>query len=203
MEAAEEVLSFWLGAGPEAWYKQDDAFDAEIRDRFGALWEAGAAGALDDWATNPRGALALIILLDQFPRNMFRGEARAFATDALAQVGRPATRSTAAGTCASPPERQFFYMPFMHSERLTDQDHCVRLMARNGCRATTCCMPARIARSSAVHRFPYRNAALGRRSTAERAFLDDGGYGEDPERAEGRLTAAGKAGFSDTVSTSS
>jgi uncharacterized protein (DUF924 family) len=76
----EEVLSFWLGAGPEAWYKQDDAFDAEITRRFGDLWEQGAAGALDEaWATNPRGALALIILLDQFPRNMFRGDARAFA----------------------------------------------------------------------------------------------------------------------------
>jgi uncharacterized protein (DUF924 family) len=180
MEAAEEVLSFWLGAGPEAWYKQDDAFDAEITQRFGALWEAGAAGALDEaWATNPRGALALIILLDQFPRNMFRGEARAFDSDARALSTACYAIDRGWDLRVEPPERQFFYMPFMHSERLTDQDHCVRLFKER--------MPGDNVLHARAHReiirrfcrFPYRNEALGRRSSdAERAFLDGGGYGK-------------------------
>ncbi len=178
--AAEEVLSFWLGAGPEAWYKQSDDFDAEITQRFATLWEQGAAGALDEiWATNPKGALALIILLDQFPRNMFRGEARAFHSDARALsvacygIDRGWDKKT------DTPERQFFYMPFMHSERLTDQDHCVRLFKER--------MPGDNVLHARVHReiirrysrFPYRNDALGRKTTAaEQAFLDEGGYGK-------------------------
>jgi uncharacterized protein (DUF924 family) len=175
-----EVLSFWLGAGPEAWYKQDDAFDAEITQRFGALWEAGAAGALDEaWATNPRGALALIILLDQFPRNMFRGEARAFDSDARALSTACYAIDRGWDLRVEPPERQFFYMPFMHSERLTDQDHCVRLFKER--------MPGDNVLHARAHReiirrfcrFPYRNEALGRTSSdAEREFLDGGGYGK-------------------------
>ena len=180
VEAAEEVLSFWLGAGPEAWYKQDDAFDAEITERFGALWEAGAAGALDEaWATNPRGALALIILLDQFPRNMFRGDARAFHSDARALSTACYAIDRGWDLRVEPPERQFFYMPFMHSERLTDQDHCVRLFKER--------MPGDNVLHARAHReiirrffrFPYRNEALGRTSSdAEREFLDGGGYGK-------------------------
>jgi uncharacterized protein (DUF924 family) len=178
-DGVEEILSFWLGAGPEAWYKQDDTFDGEITRRFGTLWEQGAAGALDErWATNPRGALALIILLDQFPRNMFRGEARAFHSDARARSVACYALARGWDRRVDEPERQFFYMPFMHSERLTDQDHCVRLFAER--------MPGDNVLHARAHRevirrygrFPYRNDALGRKTTAaESAFLDEGGYG--------------------------
>jgi uncharacterized protein (DUF924 family) len=178
-EDAEELLAFWLGAGPEAWYKQDGAFDAEIVARFATLWEQGAAGALDaPWATNPRGALALIVLLDQFPRNMFRGEARAFHSDARALSVASYALDRGWDMRIDVPERQFFYLPFMHSERLTDQDHCVRLFADR--------MPGDNLLHARAHReiirrygrFPYRNAALGRTSTdKEQTFLDEGGYG--------------------------
>jgi uncharacterized protein (DUF924 family) len=179
-EEAEQVLSFWLGAGPEAWYKQDDAFDAEITDRFHDLWEKGAAGALEEtWATNPRGALALIILLDQFPRNMFRGDARAFASDARARSVACYALDRGWDLRTKEPERQFFYMPFMHSERLTDQDHCVRLFKER--------MPGDNLLHARTHReiirrhgrFPYRNDALGRKSSeAESEFIEGGGYGK-------------------------
>ncbi|MCU4651759.1 DUF924 domain-containing protein [Roseibacterium sp. SDUM158016] len=174
------VLDFWLGAGPEAWYRQDDAFDAVIRDRFGALWEEGAGGGLDEkWATNPQGALALIVLLDQFPRNMFRGDPRAFASDDRALSTACYAIDRGWDLRIDPPERQFFYMPFMHSERLTDQDHCVRLMAERMA-GTDNLLHARAHREiiRRFSRFPYRNEALGRKtSEAERAFLDEGGYG--------------------------
>jgi uncharacterized protein (DUF924 family) len=179
LENAEAVLDFWLGAGPEAWYRQDDAFDAEITARFASLWEQGAAGALDaPWATTPRGALALIVLLDQVPRNMFRGEARAFHSDARALSVACQSLDRGWDMRVDGPERQFFYMPFMHSERLADQDHCVGLFAER--------MPGDNLLHARAHReiirqygrFPYRNAALGRKTTErEQSFLDAGGYG--------------------------
>lgn len=179
-DGMEAVLSFWLQAGPEAWYKQSDDFDAEITRRFATLWEQGAAGALDEhWATNPRGALALLILLDQFPRNMFRGEARAFHSDARALSIACYALDRGWDKRTEEPERQFFYMPFMHSERLTDQDHCVRLFKER--------MPGDNVLHARAHReiilkfsrFPYRNEALGRKTTAaEQDFLDNGGYGK-------------------------
>ena len=176
---AGHVLDFWLGAGPEKWYRQDDAFDDEITRRFGDLWNRGAAGALDEgWATNPRGALALIILLDQFPRNMFRGEARAFHSDERAKSIACYALDRGWDLREPEPQRQFFYMPFMHSELLVDQDHCVRLFAER--------MPGENVLHARAHRevirrygrFPYRNDALGRTtSEREQAFLDGGGYG--------------------------
>ncbi|MGP1355666.1 DUF924 family protein [Roseicyclus sp.] len=177
----EEVLDFWLGAGPEFWYKKDDAFDAEIRERFGALWERGARGELDEtWATNPKGALALIVLLDQFPRNMFRGDARSFASDDRALSTACYALDRGWDMRIDPPERQFFYMPFMHSERLTDQDHCVRLMAER-MEGDENLLHARVHREiiRRFNRFPYRNEALGRTSgAAEREFLESGGYAQ-------------------------
>jgi uncharacterized protein (DUF924 family) len=175
---AGEVLTFWEEAGPEAWYKQDEAFDRTIRERFGTLWDAAATGACDDWARGPRGALALIILLDQFPRNMFRESARAFATDARAV--RIASLAVARDwdLRIDGPKRQFVYMPFMHSERLTDQDRSVRLMKAR-MEGTDNLLHARVHREviRRYGRFPYRNAALGRESTPEeRRFLDGGGY---------------------------
>lgn len=179
---AESVLKFWLEeVGEKRWYSQDEALDQTIRDRFGALWERARAGRLAGWCCAARGALAFAILTDQFPRNMFRGDARAFSTDKLAlSTCVPAIFRHWDLTIAEP-ERQFFYLPLMHSENLADQDHCVRLMLTR--------MPETGAdnlRHARAHRevirkfgrFPFRNAALGREnSPAEAEFLAKGGYG--------------------------
>lgn len=178
-EQADEVLRFWEEAGPEKWYKKDPGFDAEITERFGALWEQAAAGAFDEcWGAEPRSTLALIILLDQFPRNMFREDGRAFASDDRALSMACYAINHGYDLKIEGAMRQFVYMPFMHSERLTDQDHAVRLFAER--------MPGDNLLHARAHReiirrfnrFPYRNDALGRRSSAaERAFIDEGGYG--------------------------
>lgn len=176
---AGEVLTFWEEAGPEAWYRQDDSFDRTIRDRFGKLWDSAATGACDNWARGPRGALALIVLLDQFPRNMFRMSPLAFGTDAHALRIASLALSRGWDLKVNGPLRQFFYMPFMHSEHLTDQDRSVRLMKAR-MEGTDNLLHARAHREviRRYGRFPYRNAALGRASTpAEEAFLSGGGYG--------------------------
>jgi len=176
---AGEVLTFWEEAGPEMWYKQDDSFDRTIRDRFGGLWDEASAGACDGWAMGPRGALALVILLDQFPRNMFRGSARSFASDAHALRVAHLALSHGWDLRLEGLLRQFYYMPFMHSERLTDQDRAVRLMKAR-MEETDNLFHARAHREiiRRFGRFPYRNEALGRETTeAEQAFLDAGGYG--------------------------
>lgn len=178
--APNDVIQFWLGAGEEKWYKKDEAFDAQIRDRFEAVWKEAHAGRLQGWGTNPPDALALIILTDQFPRNMYRDDARAFATDDQAKEMACYMINHGWDKKIAEPERQFVYMPFMHSERLTDQDHSVRLMKE---RMTTGnnLLHARAHREviRKFSRFPYRNDALGRTSTeAEKTFMDNGGYGE-------------------------
>ncbi|WP_284265977.1 DUF924 family protein [Roseicyclus amphidinii] len=176
---AGEVLTFWEEAGPEAWYRQDASFDRTIRDRFGTLWDSAATGACDTWARGPRGALALIVLLDQFPRNMFRDSPLAFATDPSALRIASLVLSRGWDLKINGPLRQFFYMPFMHSEHLTDQDRSVRLMKAR-MEGTDNLLHARAHREviRRYGRFPYRNAALGRASTpAEEAFLSGGGYG--------------------------
>jgi len=175
------VLDYWLGElGPDGWYAGGDDLDAEIRSRFGDLWQAAAEGGLDHWIDGPGGVLAFIVLTDQFPRNMWRGTARAFATDAMALAA--ARRAIAEGwdMAAPEPERQFFYLPLMHSEALADQEDCIGLMVER--------MPETGA-SNTLHarahaevirrfgRFPYRNAALGREATADEAeFMARGGY---------------------------
>jgi len=176
---AGEVLTFWEEAGPDAWYSQDEAFDRTVRDRFGTLWDMAATGGCDDWARGPRGALALIVLLDQFPRNMFRDSPRAFATDDRALRASSLALARGWDLKIDGPIRQFCYMPFMHSERLTDQDRSVRLMKARMV-DTDNLLHARAHREiiRRFGRFPYRNAALGRASTpAEEAFLTGGGYG--------------------------
>ena len=176
---AGEVLTFWEEAGPAMWYRQDDGFDRTIRDRFGTLWDSAATGACDPWARGPRGALALIILLDQFPRNMFRDSPRAFATDTRALRMASLALSRGWDVKIAGALRQFFYLPFMHSEHLTDQDRCVRLMKAR-MESGDNLLHARAHREviRRYGRFPYRNAALGRASTPEEeAFLSSGGYG--------------------------
>ena len=178
---AQEITEFWIGAGPEAWYRCDDDFDAEIRTRFGAAWQMAAAGAMDHWINAAPTALALMILLDQFPRNMFRADPRAFATDAKVLGLAKDALEMGHDLSIQEPERQFFYLPFMHSEDLADQTRAIELIETR--------MP-QTGQGNVIHarahaeiirrfgRFPYRNADLGRDMTAEeQAFLDAGGYG--------------------------
>jgi uncharacterized protein (DUF924 family) len=168
-----EIVSFWHDAGSDKWFAQDERFDHAIRSRFLPAYEAAADGALAGWDERAEGALALVLLLDQFPRNMFRGSARAFATDAQARA--VADRALARGfdRATEPALRPFFYLPFMHSEALTDQDRSVRLYEALG--------EAEELRFAIAHRdvvrkfgrFPGRNRALGRDTTpAEQAFLE-------------------------------
>lgn len=183
MVAAADVLSFWLDeVGQSNWYVQDDTLDARIRARFMPTWEAAEAGGLRDWCWCSNGTLAFLILTDQFPRNMFRGQARAFATDPLAL--RAAKTGIARGFDLRTPEpqRQFFYLPLEHSEIPANQDRAVRLiMERMRAGGGTTLLHARVHREiiRRFGRFPFRNGALGRTTTAaEAAFLAQGGYGE-------------------------
>ena len=173
---ATDVVQFWRGAGPQRWFKKDEAFDADFRSRFMAAHEAAARGDLAAWAATAEGSLALLILLDQFPRNSFRGTARMFATDPMARdVARAAL---AAGHDQQTDEalRNFFYLPFMHSEDLTDQDQALALCTALGPDARH---HAQVHRDiiEKFGRFPHRNAVLGRATTPdEQRFLADGGF---------------------------
>jgi uncharacterized protein (DUF924 family) len=176
MTTAAEVVQFWRDAGEKAWFEKNEAFDNGFRTRFLAAHTAAARGELDGWLETPEGALALILLLDQFPRNCFRGSPRMFATDAKAVS--VAEAAIAAGHDLALPEdiRVFVYLPFEHAEDLALQERCVAL-----------CAPLRAdyLRFAVVHRdiiarfgrFPHRNAVLGRDSSAEElAFLAEGGF---------------------------
>lgn len=175
-----EVLDYWLGAvGPEGWYAGGDDLDGEITALFSPIWQAALEGALDHWAEGCVGTLAYLIVCDQFPRNMHRGSALAFATDARAQAA--AKRAIAAGWDfeAPEPERQFFYMPLEHSEDLADQDLAVKYMNERLASHPDMALHAAAHREIIAHfgRFPFRNAALGRETTAAEAeFLASGGY---------------------------
>ena len=164
---AADVLAFWRAAGSDKWFEKDAAFDDEIRRRFLATYEAAAA--LD--------ALALLIVLDQFPRNMFRRDARTYAADPLARA--VAARAVARGFDQNfaPAEQTFFYLPFEHSEDIADQERGLALFTATG--------DAELIKYAQEHvdiirrfgRFPHRNPILGRDTTPdEQAFLDDGGF---------------------------
>lgn len=174
---AADVVSFWKEAGPERWFNKNAAFDKEIRERFFDTYEAAAAGRLSDWEQSAQGALALLILLDQFPRNMFRGDARAFATDPLARAITAGAIIRGFDSQVPKELRSFFYLPFEHSEDLADQERCITLNKATG--------DADGLKWAEIHadiirrfgRFPHRNAALGRTTTPEeQAFLDGGGF---------------------------
>jgi uncharacterized protein (DUF924 family) len=172
-----DVVSFWVEAGPKAWFGKSMAFDEKVGQRFEALHHAAARGELDDWAMTPEGALALLLLLDQFPRNMFRGSPHAFATDPLARKVAREAADRGYDRGVAPELRQFFYLPFEHSEHLEDQDHGVALCAASG--------DADLVKWAKIHRdiitrfgrFPHRNASLGRSTTEEEQdFLKGGGF---------------------------
>ena len=170
------MIAFWKAAGPEKWFARDEAFDAAFKDRFLDAHMAGARRELDGWMETADGALGLLILLDQVPRNIFRGTAHQFATDALARVFCRDGIARGYPGAFEPELRQFLLMALMHSEVLADQDALLPLVAD---------MPetlkfAHVHRDIIVRfgRFPHRNAALGRETTAqEQAFLDQGGFG--------------------------
>lgn len=184
-----DVLRYWFGAPGEpdflqprsSWFTKSEATDRAIAERFGAVVEAALSGQLEPWAATPRGALALIVVLDQFTRNIFRGTPRAFAGDARALALAKGLVDTGRDRMLEPVERWFAYMPFEHSERLLDQYEAVRLfeqLAADGVES-----PLEWARRhfdviARFGRFPHRNAILGRASTADEVeFLQQPGSG--------------------------
>jgi uncharacterized protein (DUF924 family) len=174
LPTAADVLAFWF-ARPAKWWKKNAAFDVEIRERFLALHEAVDRGGHEDWLETPRGALAYVIVLDQFSRNMFRGTARSFASDTRARAAALRAVERGDDRTLSGDERLFLYMPFMHSENLADQDRSCALFAAS--------RPDQL-RYAEQHRglirrfgrFPHRNAILGRAPTPdEEEFLKQPG----------------------------
>ena len=176
-ETPAEVIAFWREAGPEHWFEKDEVFDEAIRARFLALHERAAAGELKDWENSTEGTLALLLLFDQFPRNMFRGTARAFATDELARA--IAAGALLKGFDAQVPSdlRTFLYLPFEHSEDMADQERGLALYTAAGDQDDLKWAQIHADIIRRFGRFPHRNAALGRSTTPEeQAFLDAGGF---------------------------
>jgi uncharacterized protein (DUF924 family) len=175
--AIGDVLAFWREAGSERWYTPDARFDASVRERFLALWQEAAAGRLSSWERSDDGALALVITLDQFPRNMFRGDPRAFSSDALAREVARRAIERGVDQRIEPPLLQFLYLPFMHSEELSDQVRCVELFQAGGDPENLRYAEQHAGIIRRFGRFPHRNRILGRITTpAEQAFLDAGGF---------------------------
>lgn len=176
----DDVIAFWQEAGPAKWFAKDEAFDAAIRVRFEALHHSAARGELAGWMQTWQGALALMLLLDQFPRNLYRGSAHSYAADPLARSLAEAAIAAGHDSAAPAELRVFYYLPFEHSEDLADQDRCVALCeSLDAASGSDYAQWARMHRDIIVRfgRFPHRNAALGRASTAaEAAFLDAGGF---------------------------
>jgi uncharacterized protein (DUF924 family) len=173
-----DIVGYWQGAGPEKWYARSAAFDEAIRLKFEPTHHAAARGQYDGWAKTADGALALLILLDQFPRNLYRRSGHAFATDGKARAIARAAAAAGLHRQVAAELRQFFVLPFEHSEDMADQDAGLAIARELG--------DAEILKWVDIHRdiirrfgrFPHRNAALGRTTTAEeQAFLDEGGFG--------------------------
>lgn len=170
------VTAFWRQAGPRRWFAKDAGFDADFKARFEAAHHLAASGAIDHWAADAEGALALLVLLDQLPRNAWRGSGHMFATDGKALAIAQAAVAAGFDQQVEAALRPFFYLPFMHSEALADQERSVALNRA---------LDPDTQRFAVLHRdivarfgrFPHRNAALGRRSTPEeQQFLDQDGF---------------------------
>lgn len=174
---AEDILYFWfIEAGPAAWWQKSKAFDDLVRRRFLSLYEQAIRGELWSWRSNARGRLAEIIVLDQFSRNMFRDTARAFEGDGLALVLSQEAARAGAGQYLVRDERVFLYMPHMHSESGAVHEEAVRLFSEPGLEANLDFEYRHKAIIDRFGRYPHRNEALGRKSTAEElAFLKEPG----------------------------
>jgi uncharacterized protein (DUF924 family) len=178
---SDEVLDFWFGSEGEPgygefraeWFRKDPAFDAEVTERFASLYEEAAAGDLDGWRDDARSCLALVILLDQFPRNMFRGDGRTHATDGKALETSKYSVEHALDRELPAFQRMFLYMPYMHSENAEDQRRSVgmfgRLAEEPGAPDVTSYAVGHKEIVERFGRFPHRNAILGRRTTPEEA----------------------------------
>src|SRR5215204_2206721 len=187
--SSEEVLAFWFGREGdegygefrEVWFLKDPDFDREIRDRFEVVYEEAAAGELEAWKEGAQSCLALIVVLDQFPRNMFRGDPRMYATDGLAlAVARHAVERAYDRELLSDFQRVFLYLPFEHSERLKDQRFSVELFRRlaeeTGQEDLLVYAVQHLKIIERFGRFPHRNEILGRRTTPKEAeFLKEPG----------------------------
>lgn len=185
---ADAVLAFWFGTGQargrprREWFRKDGAFDEEIRRRFGALHARAAARELEPWRASPEPMLALVVVLDQFSRNLHRGQAAAFAQDAYARECAAEAIAHGFDIALWPVERQFLYLPFEHSESSADQDRAVDAMRSLESFEETRGVLEWAQKHRAIirrfGRFPHRNAALGRASTPEEtAFLAQPGSG--------------------------
>lgn len=171
-----EVVDFWRQAGYESWFQGGRAFDARCRERFEDAHFAAARREHDDWCASSEGALALLILLDQIPRNIFRDSGHGYASDPLARYH--AHRALKAGHDAAfePKLRGFFYLPFEHSEAMADQDRSIALFTALGDASYLNYAQKHRATIVRFGRFPHRNCALGRENTLEeQAYLDAGG----------------------------
>lgn len=189
MSEPQDVLDFWVDeVGPSGWYNATPELDETIRERFLDIWGQARLGHLSHWLTSPAHSLAFLILTDQFPRNMFRADRRAFATDGMALEAAKCAVKKGWDMRVDEPQRQFFYLPMMHSENLCDQDRCVRLMlTRMPVSGAANLLHAKVHREviRQFGRFPYRNAALARPDTKpETAFVQDGGYGTILQRLQ-------------------
>ncbi len=177
-----DVLEYWFKQDRKAWFEKNPAVDVEIRARFEPLFERALAQDLAGWQQDPASCLALVILLDQFPRNMFRGSARAFSGDPLARAAARVILDRGWDKAMTPDERLFAYLPLEHSESLADQERCLALMKEIAVFPATADLPkwaeAHLAIIRRFGRFPHRNTALGRDSTPEEIeFLKQPGSG--------------------------
>ena len=177
----QDVLGFWTAAGPDKWFVKSDAFDAAIRLKFEPVHLAAACGKYDGWAVEAEGALALMILLDQFPRNLFRDSGHAFATDGKARAITAAAVAAGHDKAVAAELRPFFYLPYEHSESLADQETGLvlfeALLKDTGDADNLKWALAHRDIIARFGRFPHRNRALGRATTAaEQVFLDEGGF---------------------------
>lgn len=174
--AALAVVDFWREAGPQMWFAKDPAFDRRFRERFATEYEAAARGELEHWLATPNGALGLLLLLDQYPRNSFRGTQRMYATDSLARKVADEAIRRGHDRSVEPTMQLFVYLPFGHSEDLRDQERSVELSKRLGEPSLT--------HAKGHHdiikrfgRFPHRNAIMGRTPRPEETkFLAEGGF---------------------------
>lgn len=172
-----EIVSFWQEAGPEKWFEKDERFDETIRQRFGHLPAPARAGDLDSWQSTAEGSLALILTLDQFPRNLYRGNAKAWSFDPEARHIADAAISAGHDVRYPLPLKRFFYIPFMHSEDLAHQQRCLDLCRRADDEEGVKFSQLHLDIIARFGRFPHRNEALSRSTTEEEAeFLESGGF---------------------------
>lgn len=172
-----DITGFWRAAGPKRWFAKNPNFDAAIQLKFEPVHYMAALGRHDKWMESAEGSLALLILLDQFPRNLWRGTGHAFATDGKARAVAKTAIGEGFDAQLEPALAPFFYMPLMHSEDLGDQEQCVVLCEALGAKQTLDYAKLHRDIIARFGRFPHRNPVLGRQTTAEeQAFLDEGGF---------------------------